>query len=189
MSQVNMRRLLIRGIKVFSIIIVLHIIAITLYGSIQTKKTADVAIVLGNKVHENGEVSTRLKARLDTALLLYENRQVEKILVSGGLGKEGFLEGDVMAEYLVGKGVARKNIIIDNQGINTKATADNTSTLIKTGSKIIVVSQFFHIPRSVLYMKKAGFDDISSASPYYYEARDMYSVLREIPALYVALLK
>lgn len=71
----------------------IHSIYITIDGLNDKKTNADVAIVLGNKVNEDGTLSERLKARLDKSLELYNQNRVKIIIVSGGLGKEGFWEG------------------------------------------------------------------------------------------------
>lgn len=67
-----------------------HSIFIIFDGLNDRNSKADVAIVLGNKVNEDGTLSDRLKARLDKSIELYKNGRVKKIIVSGGLGKEGF---------------------------------------------------------------------------------------------------
>ena len=78
-----------------------HSIFIIFDGLNDRNSKADVAIVLGNKVNEDGTLSDRLKARLDKSIEIYKNRRVKKIIVSGGLGKEGFWEANEMAKYLI----------------------------------------------------------------------------------------
>ena len=78
-----------------------HSIFIIFDGLNDKNSKADVAIVLGNKVNEDGTLSDRLKARLDKSIEIYKNRRVKKIIVSGGLGKEGFWEANEMAKYLI----------------------------------------------------------------------------------------
>jgi len=88
-----------------------HSIYITIDGLHDKGTKADVAIILGNKVNEDGTVSNRLKARLDEGLQLYNQHRVQKIIVSGGLGKEGFWEGSKMQEHLVANKIPAANII------------------------------------------------------------------------------
>ena len=88
---------------------------------------ADVAVVLGNKVELDGRPSDRLAARLDRALDVYRQGYVTRILVSGGIGKEGFDEAKVMAAYLVAKGVPKADIFEDPVGYDTFLTARNTT--------------------------------------------------------------
>ncbi|MCW4469723.1 YdcF family protein [Flavobacterium sp. MFBS3-15] len=161
--------------------------AYIIYDGLQcSEKTADAAVILGTTVNGDGTLSERLKQRVDCGLNLYKDQRVRLLIVSGGLGKEGHYEGDKMAEYLVRNGVPIKNIVIDNRGNNTRATADNILKLqdslqIKS---IIVVSQYFHITRTKMLLRKRGFEKVAGASPRYFEFRDLFSVVREFPAYY-----
>lgn len=156
-------------------------------GSIDRGEKADIAVVLGSKVNEDGTLSERLKKRLECGLNLYKSGRIKKIIVSGGLGKEGYYEGDKMKDFLLENGVASDLIIVDNIGNNTIATVNNTIK-IKDSLKlesIIVVSQYFHLTRTKMLFRKKGFTNISSVSPNYFEFRDLYSLLREFVAYYV----
>ena len=164
-----------------------HITYVTVDGLSQNNKIADIALILGNKVNEDGTLSKRLEKRLECGLNLYQNGQVKKIIVSGGLGKEGYYEGDKMKDYLIKNNVPDSLVIIDNFGNNTLATVNNTLKLKESlrFKSIIVVSLYFHLTRTKMLFKKQGFNNISSASPTYFEFRDFYSLLREFVAYYV----
>lgn len=126
---------------------IIHSVYIIFDGLHDDKTVADVAVILGNKVNEDGTLSERLKKRLETGVELYNNHRVKKIIVSGGLGKEGFYEGSKMKEYLISKNIPVSLIIVDNKGNNTRLTVENTLQIQKKYSfkSIIVVSQFFHV--------------------------------------------
>jgi vancomycin permeability regulator SanA len=145
-------------------------------------RKADVALVLGSKVEPDGQPSARLKARLDRASGLFRQHLVDIIIVSGATGKEGFNEAKVMAFYLTKNGVPAKSIIIDSQGITTEASAVNTADILqKRGLKsVIVVSQYFHISRSKLALRKAGVENVYSVHAHIFELRDLYSIPREL---------
>lgn len=146
---------------------------------------ADYAVVLGNKVNVDGTLSERLEARMQKGLELYQKGIVKRIIVSGGLGKEGHWEGSVMANYLYQHNVPQNKVIVDNQGNTTFLTAQNTHKLItNTQSKIIVVSQYHHIRRTKLSFKKMGFVNVYGAHAEYWEWRDFYSIFREFFAIY-----
>lgn len=165
---------------------VIHTTYIVVDGLFDEGKKADIAIILGSKVNEDGTLSTRLEKRLETGIELYKNQRIKKILVSGGLGKEGFYEGDKMKEYLIKNAIPDSLIIIDNHGNNTRLTVENT---LKFQEKyrfksIIIVSQYFHVTRTKKLFENRGFENVSSASPKYFELRDLYSIIREFPAYY-----
>jgi len=163
-----------------------HLIYTSIDGLTDRKKKADLAVILGNKVNEDGTLSERLEKRLACGLKLYRDRRVKELLVSGGLGKEGFYEGDKMKDYLISNGVPDSVIIVDNLGNNTIATVDNTLKLKDSLNlqSIIVVSQYFHLTRTKMLFRKRHFDNVSSVSPQYFEFRDIYSLLREFVAYY-----
>ena len=180
-----------RIIKLFISILILwvlgHLVYVIIDGLIDRKSNADIAVVLGNKVNEDGTLSERLEKRMECSLNLYNSGRVKKIIVSGGLGKEGFYEGDKMKEYLTKHNVPDSVIIVDNFGVNTKATVQNTLKLKDSLNfeSIIVVSQYFHLTRTKMLFRKYNFNSVSSISPKYFEVRDAYSLIREFAAYYV----
>lgn len=180
--------------KTFLILLVLwfsiHTCVTIIDGMNNTPRNADLGVVLGNKVNEDGTLSARLQKRLERALSLYQDGRIKMLLVSGGHGKEGFDEGNKMRDFLIKKGVPAGAIITDNQGDNTLKTVQNTAKLKSDYhiESIIVVSQYYHITRSKMLFRKNGFDQVFGASPNYFEWRDGYSLVREFVAFYTELL-
>jgi vancomycin permeability regulator SanA len=170
--------------------VLVHTLLITLDGLHDGQQRADIAVILGNKVEEDGTLSERLTQRLACGLALYRSGRVPRLLVSGGLGKEGFYEGTKMRDYLRAHSVPDSVIIVDNAGNNTQQTVRNTARLRATLPirSVLVVSQFYHLSRTKLLFRQAGFAEVSGASPAYFELRDFYSLLREFVAYYQALL-
>lgn len=146
-------------------------------------RRSDVAVVLGSMVNPDGTPSPRLAARLGRALELYEEGWTRHILVSGGTGVEGVPEGTAMKHWLIARGVPEGDIIVDDQGVDTRATARNAAALMRTHDlrTAIVVSQYFHISRTKLAFAQEGLSGVGSAHPAYFEPRDVYSLAREIP--------
>ena len=142
---------------------------------------ADVALVLGSKVELDGKPSVRLRARLDRAAELYKGGYFPWIIVSGGLGKEGFDEAVVMRDYLVAQGLPADRLILDSHGDTTFASAQNTRTIAtqRHFKSVLVVSQYFHLPRSRLALQRCGFGPVYSAHARLFEGRDVYSSLRD----------
>ena len=153
-------------------------------GLAQTPRPAELAVVLGNTVEPDGRPSARLQARLDTALGLFRSGTVRRILVSGGIEEPGHRdEAAAMAAYLRGHGVPGDAILEDADGTNTMETARHTAALVEPGAGVVVVSQWFHLPRAVLVMRRFGLHPVSADWPRWFEARDLYSFLREAVAL------
>jgi vancomycin permeability regulator SanA len=170
--------------------VLVHTLIITYDGLHDGQQHADIGIILGNKVNEDGTLSERFAQRLACGLALYRSGRVPRLLVSGGLGKEGFYEGTKMRDYLRAQGVPDTAIIVDNAGNTTQQTVRNMTRLQLAlhVQSVVVVSQFYHISRTKLLLRQAGFTEVSGASPVYFEWRDGYSLLREFVAYYPALL-
>lgn len=186
-----MKRKLVLAALVLIAIPILVLAALVLAGLNDHPGHADTALVLGNTVNPDGTPSPRLKARLDKAVALYREGYFPKIIVSGATGKEGVPEGTAMKKYLVQAGIPEPAIVVDDQGVDTFASAKNTEEILKAGKlkSVLVVTQYFHIPRSKLALAKFGISPIYNAHPDYFEARDIYSVLREGPAYIKYLLR
>jgi vancomycin permeability regulator SanA len=56
-------------------------------------------VILGNKVNEDGTLSTRLEKRLETGIALYQQHRIQKILVREVWERKGFYEGDKMKDF------------------------------------------------------------------------------------------
>jgi vancomycin permeability regulator SanA len=164
----------------------IHVILISYDGLRDHIRNADCILILGNKVNENGTLSDRLKARVDKGLELYKLRVSPKIVVSGGLGKEGYYEGTEMKNYLVKNGISESDIIVDNNGVNTMESANSFLSISKEYDfkSVLVVSQFYHISRTKMIFKRKGLSQIFSAHADYYEFRDVYSLIREFFGYY-----
>lgn len=143
---------------------------------------AEVGIVYGNTVEPDGKPSARLQARLMAALSLYQQQRIKKILVSGGIGKEGFDEARVMKEFLIAHGIPSADIQSDNHGNNSHLTALNAAALLGKETSVVAISQRYHLSRAKLSLRNAGFTQVYGFAAGFSEARDGYSWLREVPA-------
>ncbi|RYY17223.1 MAG: YdcF family protein [Alphaproteobacteria bacterium] len=145
-------------------------------------RPGELAVVLGNTVAA-GQPSPRLRARLDVAVGLFRAGLVRRVMVSGGIEPSGGDEAAVMGRYLVAEGIPKAAIVEDQFGDDTFATARHTAGLLGSGEGVVVVTQWFHVPRTMLAMRRHGLREVSAAWPRYAEWRDVYSFLREAVAL------
>lgn len=146
------------------------------------REVADVAVVLGNRVEPDGKPSARLAARLDCAVDVWRAGLVKRILVSGGVGKEGHDEAKVMAQYLVAHGVPADKVDQDGAGNDTFLTARHTALYLQRErlTSVMVISQWFHITRCRMALHGFKVRPVFNAHPDYFEARDVVSVIREV---------
>lgn len=177
---------------ILGLIILLHLLVIIGDGLIDNYIDSDVIVIFGSKVELDGTPSDRLKSRLDKGYELLQNNNAKKIIVSGGLGKEGYEEATVMADYLKNKGIPNSSIIIDKQGYDTYKTAKNCKQIMsKSGyTSAILVSQYYHLSRSKIAFSKFGIENIGDAhAKMFPELRDVYSIPREVIGLYYYLFR
>lgn len=156
-------------------------------GLIDRLEEADAILVLGNTVQPDGQPSPRLAARLDRALEAYQMQLAPVVIVSGAVSKEGHDEAAVMRDWLVARGVPKTAIVLDGTGFTTWDSARNARTWLDEqdlgeNGRVLVVSQFFHLSRARLALKKHGIREVGSARARFIEPRDAYSTLRELPA-------
>ena len=158
------------------------------FGKTDYRRPADVAVVFGAQVHENGLASTSLNDRMTTADPLYKDHLVKRILVSGGVGDSGYNEALVMRDIAVKAGVPAHDVVVDSNGVSTNATVADTVPFFGADgwTRILAVSQFYHLPRIKLAYQRAGWNVLTvpagTSTPI---PQTPYSVVREIPAFWV----
>ena len=143
---------------------------------------ADVALVLGNAVESDGQPSARLRARLDRAVEGYRHGDFPRIIASGGIEEGARDEAEVMSRYLVANGVPATDVIADNGGVNTFASARFTARLMRERGwqSVCVVTQYYHVPRARLALRRFGVGKVYSEHAHFFEVRDPFSILREM---------
>lgn len=186
--RIHFRRLFSRLFRLALICAALYLLAaavLALFGLTGDIQPADVGVVFGNKVEPWGEPSPSLASRLDKAVDLYQRGFFSKVIVSGGLGKEGWDEAEVMAEYLVANGVPESAVLVDSQGNNTYLTALHTGDLARQYGfkRFVLISHFYHLPRAHLTFTRLGMSPVYTAYADRFVARDFYyGLLREVIA-------
>jgi len=165
---------------------------ILLFGTTDYRRDAPLAVVFGAQVHDNGAPSTSLRDRMRTAVQLYKDRLVKKILVSGGVGDSGYNEALVMRDMAVKAGIPKEDVIVDSSGVNTEATVRNSIPFFgaERYPRVLAVSQFYHLPRIKLAYQRAGQEALTVPAGTSTPIRETpYLVAREIPAFWVYYLR
>lgn len=81
--------------------------------------SAHAFVILGHTLNADGSMSARLLNRLALALQLATRYPTSKILVSGGLAKQGMSEAERMAHWLSQQGVSPQRLLVESQSANT----------------------------------------------------------------------
>ncbi|MBE7412915.1 MAG: YdcF family protein [Leptospiraceae bacterium] len=120
----------------------------------RTVREATVAIVPGAAVYGKTP-SPVLRDRLESALLLYKNKKVKKILLSGDNGSHYYNELKPMLKFMLNNKVRKEDIFVDHAGFRTLDTLIRAKIIFEIEDAIFV-SQKFHLPRAMFISKQLG---------------------------------
>jgi vancomycin permeability regulator SanA len=118
---------------------------------------APVALVLGAQVNPDGTPSAFLAARLDLAKRLYDAVLVEMIIVSGDHLAPEFDEPAAMRDYLIRADLPAERVIADLGGFDTYESCLRAKRIFNL-SKLIIVTQSYHLVRAVATCRALGID-------------------------------
>lgn len=128
------------------------------FGRTDYRRAADVIVVFGARTYADGTMSSILTNRVATALDLYKQGYARTLVFSGGPGDGPVHETEAMRAFALRSGVRGEDVILDPGGVNTQATVANTLTMFERLGlrRILVVSDFTHLPRIKLSYQLAG---------------------------------
>jgi SanA protein len=118
-----------------------------------------IAIVLGAKVWEDGSLSHALLDRVTTAVELYKAGKVKKLLMSGDNPTHQYDEPTAMKRHAVELGVPETDVILDFAGRRTYDTCYRAKEIFEV-KKVVLVTQEFHLPRSIYLCRNMEIDSI-----------------------------
>jgi SanA protein len=110
------------------------------------------AIVLGAAVHE-GRPNHALLDRIDCAYELFAAGRVETLFASGGDGQD-----EIIARYLIDRGVPAAKIVRDPAGHRTRASMENAAAIGIEDA--IICTQRYHQARAIAWARHEGIDAI-----------------------------
>jgi vancomycin permeability regulator SanA len=116
-----------------------------------------VALVLGAQVNPDGTPSAFLAARLALAKRLYDAGLIEMIIVSGDHLAPEFDEPAAMRNYLIRAGLPKETVIADAGGFDTYESCLRAKRIFNL-SRLIVVTQNYHLIRAVATCRALGID-------------------------------
>ena len=118
---------------------------------------ADVTIVLGASVRPSGDPSPYLRGRLDLAADLYAAGKTKVLLLSGATS-DNYNEPEAMRRYMVNeRGIPSEHTVLDLNGSDTYSSCLRAKQVFGV-NRAIVVSQRYHLNRSVATCQLAGID-------------------------------
>jgi vancomycin permeability regulator SanA len=185
---VGRRRALVATIAVAATVLGLPLVRMMMFGPTRYVRDADCAIVLGARVWNDGTPSHALADRVDEAILLYQQGHVRRLLMSGAIDDgNGFSEPAVMKARAVAAGVPSDAILLDEAGVDTASTVDNSARLSREHAigSALVVSHYYHEPRLAMLFARAGMRVYTVPARMKHRLiKEPYFVAREIVAFY-----
>lgn len=140
----------------------------------------DCILVLGCKV-EDDKPSHMLRDRLNTAIELYKQGAANKIIMSGDHGREEYDEVNVMKAFAIENGVPSEDIFMDHAGFSTYESMYRAKEIFKV-SKILIVTQKYHLYRAIYDAESLGIEAFGVASDFMVYSGQRYRDFREILA-------
>ncbi|MCK6471863.1 MAG: YdcF family protein [Planctomycetes bacterium] len=128
------------------------------FGKTDYRRRADAVVVFGARTYADGSVSDALYDRVRTGCKLVTEGYAKRIVFSGGPGDGAVHETEAMRRLALKFGVPREAILLDAEGLDTRATARNVSMLLdELGCRrVLAVSHAYHLPRVKLAFARAG---------------------------------
>jgi uncharacterized SAM-binding protein YcdF (DUF218 family) len=132
-------------------------------AGVDAPNSADAIVVLGAPLRQDGTLSDVVEERVRAGVGLWR-RGVARLLVMSGGRVPGVRatrsEAEVMGERAVGLGVAPDAIVLETESENTSRNAECVRKALRDQciTRVVVVSQPFHLRRAVLWFERMGFD-------------------------------
>lgn len=152
-----------------------------------TAATPPVIVIFGGAVRRDGSPSGAMLDRVRTAY-----RDGEPIgatyMPTGGIGRHGPAEAEVMADLLRRRGVADERIRLEPTGRNTVGSVLACRVLLQGhDGAVYAATSAYHLPRCLILLRMAGLRALPCPPPRRKAARSRrrrwWWWLREVPAV------
>jgi vancomycin permeability regulator SanA len=169
----------------------LPVLQIGFFGTTDYRRPADAIVVFGARVRPDGTPSITLANRVLTASEVYHEGLADTVVVTGGIEPTGFDETIVMRDLAVDLGVPTAAIVLDTEGDTTSASVASTTRILgdRGLDRVLVVSQFYHLPRIKLAYAAAGVDVWTVPARTTSIPQTKGLIAREIPAFWLYYLR
>lgn len=116
--------------------------------SVENVPSTRIAIVFGAGLLRDGSAGPVLSDRVETAVNLYQQGNVNKLLMSGDNRFIEYNEPEAMRRYALERGVPDEDIVLDYAGRRTYDTCYRAKHIFQVDTAILV-TQPFHLPRAL----------------------------------------
>ncbi len=145
-------------VSIVAFVIYANVFILSQFTQYRTSETptSSVAIVFGGGVL-NGMMTPLQEQRIVTAVRLYQEGRVERLLLSGDNGRNRFDEVSLMYQYAIDAGVSAQDILLDWHGYRTYESCYRAKHVFGVNDAV-VISQRFHLPRISYLCQSLGVD-------------------------------
>ena len=119
----------------------------------------EYVLIFGAGLNKNGIPSDILQDRLNAGIALFNIHKVNTLFLSGACANGGRNETSAMVETIISAGIPETHILVDRYGFSTLASLINFSE-VYPNSKVILLTQRFHLPRALTLSGLLGMDAI-----------------------------
>ena len=140
-----------------------------------------VAIVFGAGLLRDGSAGPVLRDRVETAVQLYQQGKVQKLLMSGDNRFVNYNEPEAMRQYALDLSVPDEDIVLDYAGRRTYDTCYRANAIFQVDSAILV-TQSFHLPRALFLCNSFGVQStgVEANNTYFRKISRLYWNTREL---------
>jgi SanA protein len=152
------------------------------FNSVSTIPHNHCAVVLGtSKYLSPGKINLYYTYRIQSAVLLYKNKKIDFIIVSGDNKHRSYNEPASMSNDLIEAGIPKDKIILDYAGFRTLDSVVRCF-MVFGQHQFTIISQPFHNHRAVFIGRKRGLEVIAFNAGDLIGRPSVKVILREIGA-------
>ena len=161
--------------------------------SVEKVPAERVAIVFGAGLRYDGTPTQILQDRVQTAVRLYQEGKVVKLLMSGDNSYVEYNEPEAMRRYALSLGVPDRDIVLDYAGRRTYDTCYRAGAIFQVRSAILV-TQSFHLPRALFLCNAFGLEANGVAanniyfrkiSRFFWNVRELFATTQAVWDVYL----
>ena len=139
-------------------------------GAVTTEsaRLAVYLVIFGAAVRADGTASGSLRRRCENAVRFARDYASPCFLVTGGVGRHGPAEAEVMRDLLVEQGIAPARIVLESEARDTLESVRYCARLLRArgdADRVVVCSSSYHNARCALLFRLAGFRSLARPTP------------------------
>jgi len=126
-------------------------------------ETPNIALVFGAGLKATGGPSDILEDRIRSAIALYQEGKVGKIILSGDNRVSDYNEVEAMKNFALEQGLPEEALLLDGGGVSTYDSCRRLQSEFNL-SKAVLVTQRYHLFRALYVCRELGIDAVGVAA-------------------------